>query len=142
MKKILSTLVLLLVVSVSFSQIVIGDSQLFGSSRAATPAKILDAGLITDSTYTHEFTIKNSELVDIQLSAAVLPQGVSVMFPRATVSPDESGRIIVTVYKNYLSELDDDNNFTVKLEILVAKPTIGDQFTHERVPLYIKGQFE
>ena len=108
MKKLISIIGLLLIISPVFSQQKLDNAQMFGSARGLA-FNHYELSEVAQDIVTHEFTFKNNELLDINIVSVYLPQGISIMIPKKTIQPNEEGKIIATVYKEYVNLATDEN---------------------------------
>lgn len=142
MKK-LTLIATLVIFSISFTQaqITIDDSQLFGSSRAFFAPISFNAGIIADSTFTHEFTFKNTSNEQIQLIGALTPEGVSVMLTDRFIEPDEEVVFYATLYKNHLENLNGQSSFALRFDLFFQEKSSSGLTAFNKAPYVIKGEF-
>ncbi len=144
MKKLTLIFSILLFVFPLMSQIEVDDAQLFGSSRSVAPKKatsVTDFGEISDSVSIEKLNFKNQELKSVNLKAAVLPQGISVMFPQNFVGPQTEQEFYVTLHKDYLV-LDDNNNFKLMIEIVAEVINENKPNEYKKFLYIVKGSFK
>lgn len=118
------------------------DAQLFGSARNVKAFNHYDFGQITQTVVEHEFTIKNNDLIDLTIVSISLPQGVSVMIPKKVIGPGDEGKILVSVYREYIEELDDENKFDEKFTVTVQETLITGIIINKTYIYQISGKFE
>ena len=141
MKKLITILSLFLIISPVFSQHRIDDAQMFGSARGLT-FNHFEFGNVTQDIVVHEFIITNNELIDITITSANLPQGMSIMIPKKVIEPKENGKIIVSVYKEYVDLLENENTFDEKFSISV-RYVLPTGIIIDKTYIYqLSGQFE
>ncbi len=140
MKKLISILSFIFLLTPIFSQ-VIDDAQLFGSSRG-TAFGTHEFGVVAESVVNHEFTLKNSDLIDITVVSVSIPQGVSVMIPQKVIQPNQEGKILVSVYKDYIESLDESNRFKETFSITVQEILITGIVINKTYTYQVSGKFE
>ncbi|MEA3450555.1 MAG: hypothetical protein U9Q83_01480 [Bacteroidota bacterium] len=139
MKKLISLLGLLLILSPIFAQID-DDPQLFGSSRGGDVYALKNLKEISGTDANFTFTIKNSDSYDMTICSVNIPEGTSVLIPNKTFIPKEEGKIIVTVYKEYLNA-DDKGLFSKKIIVTVNEKTINGVIITKDFTLLLTGKF-
>jgi hypothetical protein len=144
MKKLFSLLAVLLIFSqFAFSQFDPEDAQLFGASRGANDvyANII-ANDITSDVYTKDVAIKNTDMVDMHIVSVFLPQGVSVMLQKNVLAPSEEAKMTITINKNYLEKIEDDNSFVTYFTLRVREATNKGVVVNKSLTYRIVGQFK
>ncbi|MBN2893818.1 MAG: hypothetical protein JXL97_18255 [Bacteroidales bacterium] len=140
MKKLITILGLILLLSPAFGQF-FDDAQLFGSSRSVNAFNQFDFKEVTESVVQHEFVIKNTDLIDITIISIVIPQGVSVMIPKKVIGPGDEGKIIVSVYKDYVETVEDGNKFDQKFAITVQETLLTGIIINKTYIYQVVGEF-
>ncbi len=144
MKKLFSLLAVMLILSqFAFSQFDPEDAQLFGGTRGNNDvyANII-ANNITTDVYTKDVAIKNTDMVDMQIVSVYLPQGVSVMLQKRVIAPNEEANMTVTINKNYLEKIEDDNSFVTYLTLNVREVKAKGIILNKKLTYRIIGQFK
>ncbi|MBN2664329.1 MAG: hypothetical protein JXR68_11820 [Bacteroidales bacterium] len=108
MKKLVLILVILIPLGfATMAQADYSDAQMFGSKRPPSSDMIHVFGTITSDVVSHEFTIKNTNQVDVTISAVDIPDGFGVVLIDKVIPANSEVKFIVYVYKNYLNSKDD-----------------------------------
>jgi len=151
MKKITSTLILVLVfITSSFAQFQT-EEQLFGSKHLiknsffdntrSSENKSIDRSEIKLEEDEFELFIFNNEIVPMTIINVTLPQGVSILLPQKEIAPSQKGFIKAIVYQEFVNK-DQKNNYSELVEITVELKSIKGIITQKTYTFELKGQFE
>jgi hypothetical protein len=140
MKKLISILSLILLFSPAFAQ-TFNDAQMFGSARG-TAFNTFDFEEITEDVVHHEFVINNKDIVEVTIVSVSLPQGVSVMIPKKVIEGEGKGTVLVTVYREYVTNLDENNKFDEKFAITVQQSLLTGIIINKTYIYQVSGQFK
>jgi hypothetical protein len=139
MKKLITIVSLLFLLTPIFAQEV-DDAQLFGSSRGMNYYSSFSKPDIQQNQFTHTFIIRNTAPTDIEIISATLPQGISILIPQKNIKANSQGKIIATVYKNYIEQ--DSSRFAKEFTI-VAKLNFHNGVTEtKQYKFLISGNFK
>jgi len=139
MKKLISLLGLLLILSPIFAQID-DDPQLFGSSRGGDVYALKNLKEISGSEVAFTFMIKNSDPYDMTIVSVNIPEGTSVLVPNKTIIPKKEGKLLVTVYKEYLNT-DNKGIFSKKVIVTVKEKTLNGVVITKDYTFVLTGKF-
>lgn len=139
MKKLISILSLILLLSPAFAQ-TFNDAQMFGSARG-TAFNTFDFEETTEDVIHHEFVINNPDVVDVTIVSVSLPQGVSVMIPKKVIEGEGKGTVLVSVFRDY-TNLDENNKFDEKFAITVQESLLTGIIINKTYIYKISGQFK
>lgn len=140
MKKLISILSLILLLSPAFAQ-TFNDAQMFGSARG-TAFNTFDFEETTEDVVKHEFVINNPDVVDVTIVSVSLPQGVSVMIPKKVIEGGGTGTVLVSVYRDYVTNLDENNKFDDQFAITVQESLLTGIIINKTYIYKISGQFK
>ena len=97
---------LLLSSILTFSQITISDSQLFGSTRNLAVG--VDFGELTNTVIEKEYIISNPSKTDMIITNVDIPEGFGVVIPQKTIKAGTFVKIKVLAYKDYIKDENTD----------------------------------
>lgn len=106
MKKVLIITLLLLSSILTFSQITISDSQLFGSTRNLAVG--VDFGELTNTVIEKEYIISNPTKTDMVITNVDIPEGFGVVIPQKTIKAGTFVKIKVLAYKDLIKDENTD----------------------------------
>jgi len=116
MKKVLLFSAILLSSFLTFSQITISDSQLFGSTRNLAVG--VDFGQLSNPIIEKEYIISNPTKADMVITNVDIPEGFGVVIPQKTIKAGTFVKIKVLAYKDYIKE---DNTDLMKTLLITTE---------------------
>lgn len=124
MKKLITLIGLILLLSPIYAQIDDQDPQLFGSTRGDKFYAIKSFTDIKDNQISYTFNLKNDDAYDMTIISAEIPSATSVFFPATKILSSEEGKFTVTVYKEFLNS-DANGMFLKKVGINISEETLN-----------------
>ncbi len=117
MKKLVLIFAMIIPLSLmTFAQADYSSSQMFGSKRPTTDQMSYDFSKISADVVQHEFTVTNDNEVEITITSIEIPDGCGVVVIDKTIPAKSDGKIIVSIYKRYISTGDFNKKIIVHTE--------------------------